>query len=71
MNYMGIHCVVNVHVLYGYTLCGECACIIWVYIVWRMYMYYMCIHYVVNVHVLYGYTLCGECTCIIWVYIVW
>jgi len=58
MYYMGIHYVVNVHVLYGYTLCGECTCII-------------CVYSVVNVHVLYGYILCGECTCIICVYIVW
>jgi len=53
MYYMCVHGVVNVHVLYGYTLCGECTCIICVYIVWWMYMYYMCIHCVVNVHVLY------------------
>jgi len=59
MYYMGIHCVVNVHVLYGYTLCGECTC-------------FICVgHCVVNVHVLYVYTLCGECAFIIWVYIMW
>jgi len=41
MYYMGIHCVVNVHVLYGYTLCGEYTCII-------------CVgHCVVNIHLLY------------------
>jgi len=34
MYYMGIHCVVNVHELYVFKLCGECTCIICVYIVW-------------------------------------